>query len=478
MSFINAQLRKTVKVQDREFDNIFRKAARNVREEPSKSVWSAIERDLDSSRPYRILNYVSALRWVASVALLVAFAFGVIFNYDDVADDLIENRAEKVVAEKSSDSEQQKEVKSQGVNQLANNYKTEFEKNDISEAQIHNDQSQTKSQPLSKIAERRAEKPADNGSDRELVKANTKEQDQPIEISSDAHHELTKMDMLRAEIGSEYVDAGELSENSTLYTFDELPQIASKLNLRVGVFAGMSLQNPNVIDFAEFNYYNFSNEVADYRSMDKLESSKSVTSAFDFGAQAILDIGNHFSVVSGVEYTKFSGNQRYYYDVEEQVSITVKRMIPLPAGPPIPDGQFQNHFVEQEQIISNRVRDTLFLNYQMRSVNVPLEVRYRTKMNRFEIYGSVGAAVDIYQSRDIQYNSSQINIEEKESRASRNYLTNMRLNAGVGIGYSITESIMFYSEPRFSHFTNLNEDSPFENNTQRYSVRAGLIFNL
>ena len=468
-------------MQDKEFDNIFRKAARDVRKEPSKGLWGAIERDLDSSKPYRILNYVSALRWVASIALLVAFATAMVFNYDDVADDLLENNAKKVVSEKSTGSEQAKEFLSQSQedNQPANqNNKTELEKRGIS--QIHNDQSPTNSQLASNIAERSDDKLAESGSDRDRtnVKSNQRNNNSVKQPKTEDYGELEKIELLAAEIKSDNFNTNELSSKSNHYTFDELPDVDRKLKMRVGVFAGMSLQNPEVIDFAEFNYYNFSNDVADYRSIDKFESTKSITSAFDFGAQAVLDIGNHFSVVSGVEYSKFSGNQRYYFDVEEQVSITVKRMMPLPAGPPTPDAQFQNHFVEQEQIISNRVRDTLFLNYQMRSVNVPLEVRYRVKRNRFEVYGSVGAAVDIYQSRDIQYNSSQINIEEKERRANRNYLTNMSLNAGVGIGYSITKSIMLYSEPRFSHFTNLNEDSPFEDNSQRYSVRAGLIFNL
>lgn len=461
------------RLQDSEFDALFKQAAEEHRVQPSSSVWDRLERELDNSRGQRLLSYVWNLRIAASLTLLIGFGLAIYNDYDSIEI----RESEKVDYEELAvelnllpavDESNLTEDELASLEEVALGTKKGSDPNTAPVAEavtipLEDDQAQ-----LAQAAD-----PSEQETEEALVAIPVTEDEagsstlQPVAVLASQESSIRSGGSIQLEEESNAplhiavrdfgiqkpaetpVSLKSRHNDKGIWVLSD--EVFKRKPTRSRWFTSLTVSS--IYTDASFSTFDFSQSYL-YEGEENhiLSTSHEVISSdVEYGASVQViggfHISEHVDISFGLDYRHLRGTQTARYAVEEQREVRVRREYPV-LGPN--NSGYDRIVVDEEEVQTTFRQDTLQSSFVYQSFEIPVRVRVGARTGKFGFYASTGASVAFGNSIQIDAESEKLpHVEENKLYYTALSPVEVSFLAGVGISYFVTPSFAFTVQPEF-----------------------------
>lgn len=189
-------------------------------------------------------------------------------------------------------------------------------------------------------------------------------------------------------------------------------------------------------------------------------------------------LANGISISSGLEAMEMNGTQTYIYDVEQQVTGTITRYVPV-SGPEGSELRFTE--VREQRIERNEIQDTVRARFTHTALFIPLEIGYRSSITeRLEVFGAANTSLQIRARNVVNYESGSLPLGQYQTTDVQSGGSLMTFGFSAGLGYHIFPKVVLRLEPSFTTFRNFGSDqkSVVRTSSNFTALRSSIVFTL
>lgn len=197
-----------------------------------------------------------------------------------------------------------------------------------------------------------------------------------------------------------------------------------------------------------------------------------------FGLNVGVKLKNNLSLSSGIEMLEFSGTQSFIYDIEQKVTGTITRFVPI-GGPPGSAPEFLE--IEEKRVDQHDIQDTVTAQFTYTALSVPLEIGYQKQLNsRFEVFASAQTALQVRARNEVNYESKNLPLQNEQTTTIYSGGAFVSVGLSAGVGYLLLPNLTLRAEPAFIQFHNLGSDqsNTLKNQSRFTSIRSSLVWKL
>lgn len=239
-----------------------------------------------------------------------------------------------------------------------------------------------------------------------------------------------------------------------------------------------ALQNLNFHEMADLQIVDQGNAQNSFDPVQMEAHQTHLRSVNRLGVFGGVVLANGVSVSSGIEAVEMTGAQTYIYNVEQQVTGTITRYIPV-SGPEGSDLRFTE--VREQRIERNEIQDTVRARFTHSALFIPLEVGYRSTITeRLEIFAAANTSLQIRARNVVNYESGSLPLSQDQTTNVQSGGSLMTFGFSVGLGYHIFPKVSLRLEPSFTSFRNFGSDQKplIRTGSNFTAVRSSIVFTL
>lgn len=217
----------------------------------------------------------------------------------------------------------------------------------------------------------------------------------------------------------------------------------------------------------------------DMNSFDAVQMEsygKRINSLSQVGFNAGIQLKNNISIASGLEMMEFSGTQSFIYDVEQHVTGTITRYVPI-GGPPGSGPEFME--IEEQRVEKHDIQDTVTARFTYTALFIPLEIGYSKELNSgFEVFAAANTTFQVRARNEVNYESKRLALQRESSTEVYSGGLFMSLGLSAGVGYHVLPNLTLRAEPAITTFRNFGSDqnSVVKGNSRFTSIRTSLVW--
>lgn len=241
-------------------------------------------------------------------------------------------------------------------------------------------------------------------------------------------------------------------------------------------FFGYGAQsNINLYEMADLQVFEPGTERNSFDAVQMEAFGNRINSITGAGFHAGVEFKNNVSIASGIEMMEITGAQTFIYDIEQKVTGTITRYVPI-GGPPGSGPEFME--IEEQRVEKYEIQDTVTARFTYTALFVPLEIGYSKPLNeRFEVFAAAQTALQIRARNEMNYESKSLPLQRERSTSVFSGGAFMTFGLSAGLGYNVLPNLTLRAEPSFTTFHNFGSDQNIARDRSRFTaVRTSLVW--
>ncbi len=239
-----------------------------------------------------------------------------------------------------------------------------------------------------------------------------------------------------------------------------------------------ALQNLNFYEMADLQIVDQGTAQNSFDPVQMEAHQTHLRSVNRLGVLGGVVLANGISISSGLEAMEMNGTQTYIYDVEQQVTGTITRYIPV-SGPEGSDLRFTE--VREQRIERNEIQDTVRARFTHTALFIPLEIGYRSAITeRLEVFGAANTSLQIRARNVVNYEAGSLPLIQNQITNVQSGGSLITFGFSAGLGYHILPKVSLRLEPSFTTFRNIGSDQkPVIRTSSNFTaVKSSIVFTL
>lgn len=442
------------KSENREFDELFRSAFMKNVEEPDTSVWEKVDQELSLVRSERHLKYVWWFRVAAAILLLISFGTSFIQSTIVSPEDIAKHKPLKLENKEglflASGLVENTLVEKKFKLRLMNNSSSNrfFVENNAFE-KVNNKGVGATKRLVQSIEIKTKEAP---------LKLKTYRRD--IEVDENDNILALSPEMINKLLN--------LPQSSFVKNDNELEDEMTS-NTSSNWFAGGSI-SPEVTNAFmqkdQNNFYSYSKGNLSYQSKGGGVYESRVNSAFSTTINVGHKLNESVELITGLTYSDWEGKQFAQYNVQKHLV----EYVVVPAR----NGSEETKIEKVDRLYN--LKDTLTTDFKYQSFEVPVMMRYKWKKRKLDYFVSSGFSTSLSSVFKGELNSDVLNASSTFRESTSMEPTRLNLLLGVGIGYRLSNNLLFRLEPNYRYGIHLKDDPFVKRDFSAFGVGTGLNF--
>lgn len=453
--------------EDHIFDQSFRDAFdRSGEEQPSSAVWDNLQSSLAQERARVKSSFIWPLRWAATISILLTLIFPLFLDKEILIAEVEQAREEKMRHQRAKISR----VLLEALHQPSGNLATNKVRSQVDKAALADQNILPKTVKKVSLVHNQTTASEEGDEKEELL---GKERVPLNKLSAIQTNKLkgfsiaSKFSTLRQAATRIEEDDSSIFENIDEANYS----LESKFYLGMAFIPQLSENNHNT--FFQNAYSKSGLEGTNYiaNQSDILQASISNSLAFQgiFG----MKLGKHLELETGVYFSKLKGSILSTYNVEQQLTTVDVVQFPVPSRN---GAGFSMVTSTEESTVSNYNLDTLSTVYSVKTIEIPLLLRFVGESGRLTYFVSSGVSTLVHSQATVNSRSYIYNDIDYSETYTTNQSPDLNLMVGAGLGYQLGKSFQVRIEPQFRRGVFTSKYSIQNTNRQSFGLSTGMLY--